>query len=117
MERVEKVYMVARISSYADLDTFKTYHSYERAVNAFKAEIGQVFLDAINDSSNDKVNLCDYIRDMYPDIYMEDLGDNEDCPCPIPILACDFETSSNKCIIFNLNCNDRIELRQIEEVI
>jgi len=117
MERVEKVYMVARISSYADLDTFKIYHSYERAVNAFKAEIGQVLLDAINDSSNDKVDLYDYFKDICPNIYLEDLGDNCDCPCLIPTLACDFETNSNKCIIFNLNSNDRIELRQIEEVI
>lgn len=116
MERVSTVYMVARISSYADLDKFKVYQSYERALEAFKAEIGQVILTAINDSAADKTNLFDFLKEIYSNIYLEDLGDNMDCPCKIPDLANEFITNSGNCIIFSLNDDDRIELRHIEMI-
>lgn len=115
MERVNTVYLVSVISPYPDCDSFKVFSDFKRAVEAFKARIGENVLAALASYEGEgHENVWDCLREWNDYTYMEDFSD--ECGCGIPSDAKDFIAKNRGVIYFNLRENERIELRAIEEV-
>lgn len=115
MERTNDKYLVAHITSYSDCDTFEVYNDYQRAITAFKADIGSSIIDAILDTKSDN-NVWDDMQDMWTDPEFRTFGDYYPEQGTLPSQK-EFLESCNGYIGILLGPVERIELRLVKETV
>lgn len=115
MDRTNDKYLVAHITSYSDSDTFEVYSDYQKAITAFKADIGSTIIDAILDVKSDN-NVWDDMRDMWTDPEFTTFGDYHLDQRTLPSQK-EFLESCNGYIAIILGPSERIELRLVKETV
>ena len=115
MDRTNDKYLVAHITSYPDCDTFDVYNDYQRALIAFKADVGSSVIDAIIDT-NAGENSWDNMGAMWTDPEFTTFGDYHLDERQLPSQK-EFLESCNGYIAILLSPSERIELRLVKETI
>jgi hypothetical protein len=113
MDRTNDKYLVAHTTGYPDCDTFEVYNDYQRALTAFKADVGSSVIDAIIDT-NAGENSWDNMGVMWTDPEFTTFGEyHVDQRC----LPSQKEFIEDCCgyIAIIFNDNERIELRLVKE--
>lgn len=113
-------YLVSVITKFPEDCSFKVYANYERAAEAFQAEVGRVVLTAFNcyATAEGVKNVWEMLGKWSPNPRFENYGENStlDSIDGIPTTKEDFEENFGGLIVFTANDTERYELREIEEV-
>lgn len=115
MDRTNDKYLVAHTTSYPDCDTFEVYNDYQRALTAFKADIGSSIIDAILDAGSDN-NVWDDMRDMWTDPEFTTFGDYHLDQRNLPSQK-EFIENCDGYLAILLSPSERIELRLVKETV
>lgn len=115
MDRTNDKYLVAHLTSYPECDTFEAYNDYQKAITAFKADIGGSIIDAILDTKSEN-NIWDDMRDMWTDPEFITFGDYRPEQGNLPSQK-EFLENCNGYIAILLSPSERIELRLVKETV
>lgn len=113
-------YLVSVITEYPDECSFRVFSNYQRAAEAFQAEIGSFILSAFNcyETTEEAKNIWEMLSEWSPNPCFENYGEGNALESlnGIPTTKEAFTENFGGLIVFTVNDAERYELREIEEI-